>query len=359
MEKLKNIVFDKEDKDLFFIDDLQLKADAIRYSILPKLELVIHYAITQIDKIYNVNVFDDCSIVQSPHFKVGNRKRDVKKDYREACVSVKGKRTYNKWHGIKKPDGGEPKIAPFSLGLELLEEGLYISLINNDQLISKESHAKIFQFLSDYDSEISIIQKCARVFENRNHNPSDWLIVNNNSWFKLKLDNNDFAFPMVSDIINYPIEYKVLNKVVDRLTLLFPIFHSYLQIAMDKPVIFSELIALANDCLISDEYVRKSDHGHEEKDSNNFVNIEFAKEKAELKLRVMPGIRWQVFQRDNWRCVACGVKATDDDKVILHVDHITPRSKGGKDEIDNYQTLCDKCNIGKSNTNNTDLRKVS
>ncbi len=73
----------------------------------------------------------------------------------------------------------------------------------------------------------------------------------------------------------------------------------------------------------------------------------------------MPGIRWRVFQRDGWRCVSCGIKATDNDTVILHVDHINPRSKGGKNELENYQTLCGKCNIGKSNRDNTDLRKLA
>ena len=36
MEKLENIEFDKEDKELFLIDDLELKAKAIRFSVLPK-----------------------------------------------------------------------------------------------------------------------------------------------------------------------------------------------------------------------------------------------------------------------------------------------------------------------------------
>ena len=70
----------------------------------------------------------------------------------------------------------------------------------------------------------------------------------------------------------------------------------------------------------------------------------------------MPGVRWQVFQRDNWKCVACGRSA--EDGIILHVDHIMPRSKGGRDELDNYQTLCNVCNIGKSNKDETDLRKA-
>ena len=78
---------------------------------------------------------------------------------------------------------------------------------------------------------------------------------------------------------------------------------------------------------------------------------------AETKVRVMPAIRWHVFQRDTWRCVSCG--RTSHDGVILHVDHIVPRSLGGTDTIDNFQTLCDTCNIGKSNRDATDLRRGS
>jgi 5-methylcytosine-specific restriction endonuclease McrA len=79
-------------------------------------------------------------------------------------------------------------------------------------------------------------------------------------------------------------------------------------------------------------------------------------ELAARRVRVMPALRWQVFQRDRWKCVACGRGSHDD--VILHVDHILPRSQGGTDSLDNFQTLCDRCNIGKSNRDDTDLRSV-
>jgi 5-methylcytosine-specific restriction enzyme A len=55
-------------------------------------------------------------------------------------------------------------------------------------------------------------------------------------------------------------------------------------------------------------------------------------------------IRHEVFKRDNYKCKECGVP---NKKAILHIDHIIPLAKGGTDELDNLQTLCEACNISK------------
>ena len=56
-------------------------------------------------------------------------------------------------------------------------------------------------------------------------------------------------------------------------------------------------------------------------------------------------LRYQVLCRDGHRCVLCGASAKDG--VKLHVDHIIPVSKGGKTELSNLRTLCERCNLGK------------
>ena len=57
-------------------------------------------------------------------------------------------------------------------------------------------------------------------------------------------------------------------------------------------------------------------------------------------------LRFEVMKRDNYRCKICG--ASSEDGVHLHVDHIIPIAKGGKTEMSNLQTLCERCNRGKS-----------
>lgn len=56
--------------------------------------------------------------------------------------------------------------------------------------------------------------------------------------------------------------------------------------------------------------------------------------------------RLRCFRRDDFRCRRCGVGPT----VVnpLEADHILNRSQGGSDELDNLQTLCQRCHRWKT-----------
>lgn len=80
--------------------------------------------------------------------------------------------------------------------------------------------------------------------------------------------------------------------------------------------------------------------------------------------------RYQVFFTKGLRCTCCGVEgkyfAKEKDKnarsyhlnlygidengkeVLITKDHIIPKSKGGRDNLDNYQTMCIRCNQAKA-----------
>lgn len=57
-------------------------------------------------------------------------------------------------------------------------------------------------------------------------------------------------------------------------------------------------------------------------------------------------LRFDILKRDGYKCRICGRGA--EDGVKLEVDHIQPKSNGGKDFADNLWTLCFNCNRGKS-----------
>lgn len=82
----------------------------------------------------------------------------------------------------------------------------------------------------------------------------------------------------------------------------------------------------------------------------------------------MKSQRYQVFSK-SCTCVDCGIKGKyfvkersgnaerfhfnlygvdkNGEEVLMTKDHIIPKSKGGKNTIDNYQTMCTKCNTKK------------
>ncbi|MEJ1358768.1 MAG: HIT domain-containing protein [Candidatus Sedimenticola sp. (ex Thyasira tokunagai)] len=66
-------------------------------------------------------------------------------------------------------------------------------------------------------------------------------------------------------------------------------------------------------------------------------------------------IRYEVLKRAKYRCELCGISAKE---KALEVDHITPKSLGGDDEISNYQALCYTCNAQKLNRDDTDFRGI-
>lgn len=73
-------------------------------------------------------------------------------------------------------------------------------------------------------------------------------------------------------------------------------------------------------------------------------NVQKRKTKRDINLRM----RFKVMKRDNFKCCICGRSPATTPGLELHIDHIKPWSKGGETTIDNLQTLCSDCNIGKS-----------
>ena len=85
----------------------------------------------------------------------------------------------------------------------------------------------------------------------------------------------------------------------------------------------------------------------------------------------MGSLRYQTFIQSGLKCAGCGLEASffakeqnpgqknfhfnlygiDDagEERLFTKDHIYPKSRGGKDELSNFQTMCMTCNSEKSN----------
>ena len=83
--------------------------------------------------------------------------------------------------------------------------------------------------------------------------------------------------------------------------------------------------------------------------------------KKKKKLTYKPQSKWrslryEAFKKYGNKCQCCG--ASPETGAVLHVDHIKPKSKFPEleYEISNLQILCEDCNLGKSNRDDTDWR---
>jgi hypothetical protein len=80
--------------------------------------------------------------------------------------------------------------------------------------------------------------------------------------------------------------------------------------------------------------------------------IEDWKTEPNTKHKTARTINWRlrfiVMRRDSFKCKTCGRSPATDPTIILHVDHIKAWANGGETILENIQTLCSKCNIGKS-----------
>lgn len=114
------------------------------------------------------------------------------------------------------------------------------------------------------------------------------------------------------------------------------------------------------------------------------IKMIFAGESVNMK-----SDRYEVFKKMGHKCVSCGIEGTimalethspsektlkrykkanktidnacvayhfnlygldeDGNEVMLTKDHIIPKSRGGKNNIDNYQPMCSNCNNEKGN----------
>lgn len=365
---LHDITFDKEDALLFsYSDDLLLKAKAIQNSILPKLQVLLQESVALVRKIYGIEVFDeDSTLSKYPSFRE-KRENSLQINYETAGIGITGSRTPI-WDGFQRNDGKPVKIIPVSLRYELSENGLILCfLVDGSIKLHLYSFRKIFSFLLEFKDEIQALTSFFG-FEIKVGHLNEMLTPLKDVLTRILKANrrNDYSFA-IQKLYPMPLgeEKSDLDFAVVDFCALFPVYYEILQVAQGKATQFGRLLKKLRNCILDDIKATANDKLSKSTDGGisnpkNTTSYSVIKELAERRIDdigIRASIRWQVFERDDFRCVACGATALDG--AILHIDHILPRSKGGTDTMENYQTLCQTCNIGKSNHSERNLRERS
>ena len=262
----------------------------------------------------------------------------------------------------------QEQIINISLLLCLLSIIVYYSIIKKHikkeeiEVINKSDKIKK---LNEINKKYSFkkITNCKRKIIEREFSRKSLYNVKSIDVIRYNIENNiDF---IRTDIENAIYNIKMLddyNKEVNKLTLIKS-NNTSKKFNKIENCIFNKLIYKKEDFLINVKlivYYRSNSGKINENIKTLITFLELVNiynawqqgnkycETQKRERRIMnDDIRYNVLKRDNFQCQLCGATAKDGAK--LHVDHIIPVSKGGKTIMSNLQTLCDRCNIGKSN----------
>lgn len=83
--------------------------------------------------------------------------------------------------------------------------------------------------------------------------------------------------------------------------------------------------------------------------NNKYCSQKCKKAGNGILLKNYSASRFKIFQRDNFTCAYCG-RTPIEHQVVLIVEHIFPRNKGGDNDLKNVITGCEECNLQKGDT---------
>ncbi|HOP44496.1 MAG TPA: HNH endonuclease [Flavobacteriales bacterium] len=343
--------FTEDDGALFAVTDAQLKADALKQDVLPRLGMLLERGLAKVQEIYGVEPMEHNNITALPGFRPSRRKEPVKHHYTSAAQGLTGSRTIV-WKGVERPDGKPAKIMPHRYVFLLDQEGIRVGIYHWWQQYTPATNKKFARFILQQGDHVFQLMRLAGL--GMTHHYIDVCSLEAALYHEAEAGMTPAFW---SRPIPFPVHGKHLEQLVECYAMLYPIYESYLRIAMGRKPIFTELVARLEHYLIEDGDRLIEVFGSQQ-DPTAEVDLEEVLRKADQRVTVPHGRRWQVLSRDGWRCLSCG-KTSFRHHVVLHVDHKVPRSLGGSDDLDNLQTLCEACNLGKSNRDSTDLRKLA
>ena len=165
----------------------------------------------------------------------------------------------------------------------------------------------------------------------RAYKPEDYLISKNFVTAKFMYDKH--ALGIIDSTID-KVQYKVQIKCIDDCTL---DEKSVIASIINNPTTTQTQIAQE----IS-KSLRTIKNIMASLQKKGIIEREGAKKSGQWRVNLH-----DVFKRDDFRCVKCGI--TQEEGAKLYLDHIQPISKGGLPIAQNLQTLCAKCNMNKNN----------
>lgn len=343
---LKDLIFEPKDVEIFKIPDIKTRIATVQNYFFPRLEILLRRSIELIQGIYGVNPYERMTYVYCPSNRKSAR---VNADFDWVHIGLSGKRRTDRELTIKRRDGKAFSFHPTYLTYNIeLSGALSVELMPFRQNVDSKFIAAVADLYEQNFAALSPILGMNFI----SHSRAEDFIDLKDAFIGEEEDVRGVL--LFSPLRYFPVDVnRGMGELIMAFAALYPLLDSFISIGEGEPPRLQEMLDKYKSwCLVSELEAQDEDEEHTELESTDTLNVP----EMDSYTFVRAGLWWSVLARDNWTCCSCG-RSSKEEGITLEVDHIIPRSKGGTDDLDNLQTLCKKCNIGKSNKDMTDLRR--
>jgi len=340
---IENIAFEERDVQIFKIPDIKTRLSTLQSYFFPRLEVLLRDSLDLVQEVYNVNPYQRMAFVYCPSHRK-NAKENL--DWGMVHIGISAKRGKKPLKIIKT--NGKPFIFhPTYLTYKVLPGGsIHVELLPFRQVVDDNYIAEISKAVEKHSHALLSMLSFAHI---------SYISYTNWSCSFMPLHQAILAegghrIMLESPRYYFPIDKRGLNELIFAFVFLYALEEAFIRIGEGRDPQLGIMLDQFKQWYINT--MNNLKHTEEETDKNPSEPLEMPDLNSYSYIKT--GKWWEVLARDKWKCLSCG-RTTRENGVLLEVDHIIPRSKGGTDDISNLQTLCKKCNIGKSNKDNTKL----
>jgi hypothetical protein len=339
---VSEIIFEQRDSEIFKIPDTRTRLDTLQKYFFPRLEVLLRHTLDVIQTVYDVNPYERMTFVYAPsHRKTASQNFD----YGQVHIGLCGKRRTDRTLTIKRRDGNPFFYHPTYLTYNVdLQGGMFVKLLPFRQSVDSKFVSTVAHLIRHNLDALSPIFALTHI----SHSSAEQFVHIRDAFIDEEVGYNGIR--LLSPLYYFPLDInRGLVNLILAFIALYPLLDSLVSIGEGEPPELYKMLKKFKKWYLSKEkqYEEKLDSDYERSDLIDLPELD-------SYFFVRAGLWWSVLARDKWKCCSCGRSAKDG--ITLHVDHIKPRSLGGSDDMKNLQTLCLKCNIGKSNKDSTDLR---
>lgn len=336
ISKPEEIRFEIKDTEIFEIPDIKTRLDTLQNYFFPRFDRLLLDTVDLLQKVYSLDPFEDMSIIRTPSHRK-DAKRNV--DTVFCTTGLAPKRYIHEY--ASRDDGSRYKLGPSQLVFKISPSGTLGVNMHFFYWAGADFRRQVAETLRDYWDVLLPVLEWGRIAAS---DDDDWPTLHSS------LDSSFLTWSGAERHFPLSESHWLFGAQMDFI-LLYPILDTTTRLARGQTHRLVELVENFKKWLMCSKPIPSNEVP--EADSTTLLLNRY--DDIESYNVIRPGLWWDILKRDLWTCRSCGRSASKDG-VCLEIDHILPRSKGGTNDPDNLQVLCKKCNLGKSNRDDTNFR---